>query len=268
MHSQRLQPGEGMNAHQAEQQTMGGAVSATQNVEDEALISRQITPIVTTAPLSEDDIAKAKQRLDAAPDRGCSLLFAAAERGDAFEVKALVAAGVSTASSDPNGHNALHRACRGGHEEVAEALIAADIGCVHAASVLGHTPLHAAVFVGNKRLVSLLLRSNADPTAADAAGDQPIHRATSENQRAVVEALLKGGASASAIGAGGNTPLHMVAPYCDDLGLVELLLTHDDGAMAVVNQFGMTALQLARFHGNARLATRLAQATADAKAPG
>ena len=166
---------------------MGSAVSTTQNVEAEAAIEREsAAAFVTAAPLSEDDIAKARQRLDAAPDRGSALLFTAAERGDPFEVRALLAAGAPTASSDANGHNALHRACRGGHAEVAEMLIAADTCCVHATSMLGHTPLHAAVFVGNKHLVSLLLRANADPTAADAAGDQPIHRATAEDRKSVV----------------------------------------------------------------------------------
>ena len=109
------------------------------------------------------------------------------------------------------------------------------------------------------------MRSNADPTVADAAGDQPIHRAVAENFPAVVATLIGAKASASAPGAGKNTPLHIMAlVHLDDLRLTEVLLAHGAAKGGLdANRQGKSALELARFHGNSILAERLELAAAD-----
>ena len=246
---------------------MGSATSTTFNAEATTILQHSTKALPNGAPVTSGiDIASAKHLVEASPDSGLTLLLDAAEHGDCLTVSALIEARVPVAGCDANGHNALHRACFSGHEEIAKALIAADAMCVHATSVLGNTPLHAAVFVGNERLISMLLHAHADPTGgnglADGAIDQPIHLAVAANMPAVVESLLAGGASASAVGLGGNTPLHVLAlVHTDELRICEVLLKHgalhrDDRAR---NCQGKTAKELARFVGHWRLAARLEQ---------
>ncbi len=191
------------------------------------------------------------------------LLESAGEIGRTEYVKELLAAGAPAACSDINGCTPLHRAAFGGCKATAEALIAADSQVVHAVDFMRNTPLHAAAFAGHEEIVALLIKANADVTAADAVGNQAIHRAVIENHPTVATRLLSARASANAPGAERNTPLHAMALVClDDLRLAELLLAFG-GSPTRGNRYGKTALELARYHGQAALARRLQQHVAE-----
>ena len=200
---------------------MGAAVATA----DDGASESSTTDGVAQTPVCKADLSEIERRIDESPDRGHTLLLEAAKRGNSRDVAKLCAAGVPTTCTDDSGHNPLHRACFGGHEAVAQLLIAEDDQCINEPSARGNTPLHTAAFSGHAGLVSLLLTAKADPSLANSAGDQAIHRAVAENFTPVVTSLLAHGASAFALGAGRNTPLHVMAlVYCEDLLLADLLL--------------------------------------------
>ena len=97
---------------------------------------------VAQTPISAADISEIERHIDDSPDRGHTLLLDAAKRGNIREVAKLCAAGVPTTCIDDSGHNPLHRACFGGHEAMAQLLIAEDARCINEPSARGNMLLH------------------------------------------------------------------------------------------------------------------------------
>jgi len=105
----------------------------------------------------------------------------------------------------------------------------------------GRTPLHYAAYCGNVVAVKRLLRSGANPNAADEIGQTPLHMA---NRFDVATILLKHGADPNIkTKHDGRTPLHYAAAD-GYLTIVSILLKY--GAIVdVKDNYGKTPLYLA-----------------------
>ncbi len=131
-------------------------------------------------------------------------LTVAAERGDAAQVKKLIAAGVDLNERDHAGYTALVWAARNGNTEVAKALIAAraDMNARDCA-VNGWTPLIHAIHKNNSEMARLLIDGGADVNAKAGkctdklieSGATALLYAAGEDNTEVVAALLAKGAN-------------------------------------------------------------------------
>jgi len=131
-------------------------------------------------------------------------LTIAAERGDAAEVRRLIAAGANVNEKDEAGYTALMWAARKGNMEIARALVEAraDVNVRDCASA-GWTPLMHAIHKNQNDLARLLIERGADVNAA--AGDCREHKAeggktalayaAANDNAEIVKALLARGAS-------------------------------------------------------------------------
>lgn len=130
-------------------------------------------------------------------------LTVAAERGDADQVKKLIAAGVDLNERDKSGYTALIWAARNGNAEVAKALIEARADMnVRDCAANGWTPLIHAIHKNNNEMASLLIERGADVNAKAGKctenvieeGSTALHHAAGEDNTEIVRALLAKGA--------------------------------------------------------------------------
>ena len=132
-------------------------------------------------------------------------LTVAAERGDAAQVKKLIAAGVDLNERDKSGYTALTWAARNGNTEVAKALAEAraDLNARDCATN-GWTPLIHAIHKNNNEMARLLIDRGADVNAKAGkcteklieSGAPALLYAAGEDNTEVVVALLAKGANA------------------------------------------------------------------------
>jgi ankyrin repeat protein len=108
----------------------------------------------------------------------------------------------------------------------------------------GTTPLHWAVRSNDISAVQRLLRSGANPSAANRYGVTPLSLAASNGNAAVVETLLKAGADTKASLPGGQT-LVMTAAHSGNAEAVKLLLEQGGDPNAREETNGETALMWA-----------------------
>jgi ankyrin repeat protein len=85
--------------------------------------------------------------------------------------------------------DAFYAACRNGHTEVAEVLLARGAD-VNAKGILGGTALHWAAINGHKDTVAFLLARGADPTIRDAKFDSTPEGWAAEGQHDEIRSLL------------------------------------------------------------------------------
>ena len=131
-------------------------------------------------------------------------LTVAAERGEAAEVRKLIAAGVDLNERDKAGYTALVWSARNGNTEVAKALIAAgaDMNARDCARN-GWTPLIHAIHKNNNAAARLLIESGADVNAKAGkctdklieSGADALLYAAGEDNTEIVRALLAKGAN-------------------------------------------------------------------------
>jgi ankyrin repeat protein len=131
-------------------------------------------------------------------------LTVAAERGDAAQVRKLIASGVDLNERDKSGYTALVWAARNGSTEVAKALIdaRADMNARDCAAN-GWTPLMHAIHKNNNGMAHLLIEHGADVNARAGKcteklieeGSTALHHAAGEDNAEIVRALLAKGAN-------------------------------------------------------------------------
>lgn len=136
------------------------------------------------------------------------LLLDAAERGDAAEIKRLLAAGADVNAADKDGGTALDAAAYYGHADCVKILLAAGAD-VHAVNIDGWTALMAAANRGKTEVVKLLLAAGADVNAAANAGQTVLMVAVINGHVEVVKVLLAAGANPKAVDKSGNTASHV-----------------------------------------------------------
>jgi len=130
-------------------------------------------------------------------------LTVAAERGDAAQVRKLIAAGADLNERDTSGYTALVWAARNGSTEVAKALIEAraDLNARDCAAN-GWTPLIHAIHKNNNEMAKLLIDRGADVNARAGKctdklienGPTALLHAAGEDNTEIVRALLAKGA--------------------------------------------------------------------------
>lgn len=91
----------------------------------------------------------------------------------------------------------LHRAVRGGHEEVVNALLDGGASCNNKDGD-GDAPLHIASEAGHADIARSLLLKGADKDARDIRGRAPLHLAAEHDHLAVAEVLLSADADLDA----------------------------------------------------------------------
>jgi len=131
-------------------------------------------------------------------------LTVAAERGDAAQVKRIIAEGVDLNERDKTGYTALTWAARNGSTAVARALIEAKADMnMRDCAVNGWTPLIHAIHKNNNEMARLLIERGADVNAKAGkcteklveSGATALLHAAGEDNMEIVKALLARGAN-------------------------------------------------------------------------
>jgi ankyrin repeat protein len=190
--------------------------------------------------------------IEAADQRGMTILHLASEAGKVPAVNRILAAARQAALSDTVGKKdmagknaldlALERPDSRDHMEAAEQLILA--GAVsdnpifsyfapavrsanyNARRVDGLAPLHYAAREGHEGLISFLIEKRADVNIKNASGAAPLHEAARSGNIRVMETLLKQGAEVNAQDAKGNSPLHIGIPAYSHREAISLFLAY------------------------------------------
>ena len=140
-------------------------------------------------------------------------LVAAAQGGDAAELRRLLAAGGDWFERDILGAAPLHAAALHGRPECVRLLLGwrgANVIDVNVRTVSmgrGETPLHFAAAGGDVECMRLLLDAGADVAMREEGGTTPLFYAVSDNRLACARLLLQHGASPLAEDRRGRTPL-------------------------------------------------------------
>jgi ankyrin repeat protein len=129
----------------------------------------------------------------------------------------------------------------------------------------GTTPLHNAARANDLAAVQKLLRSGANPSAANRYGITPLSLAVENRNSEIFEALLKAGADPHAMLPGGQTLL-MTAARTGNASIVKTLLDRGADPNARENTNGETALMWAAEENHQEAATLLVAHGADINA--
>lgn len=128
-------------------------------------------------------------------------------------------------TSNPNGLNGLHLACKEGHQHIVNELIARHMP-VDKPTKKGNTPLHIASMAGHDNIVRVLVQAGADVNAQSQTGFTPLYMAAQENNVEVVKYLLNHSASQSIANEDGFTALSVALQQGHD-SVVKLLMEED-----------------------------------------
>jgi uncharacterized protein len=126
----------------------------------------------------------------------------------------------------------------------------------------GTTPLHSAVLANDLGAVLKLLRSGANPSAANRYGITPLSLAAENNNATMFETLLKAGADPQAVLPGGQTLL-MTAARTGNPDIVRMLLGQGADPKAQESTDGETALMWAAAENHPEAAKLLIARGAD-----
>jgi ankyrin repeat protein len=129
----------------------------------------------------------------------------------------------------------------------------------------GTTPLHLAVRADDIASVQRLLRSGANPSAANRYGVTPLSLAAVNGNASMIDALLKAGADPKAVLPGGQTIL-MTAARTGNAEAVKILLAHGSDPNVRETTNGETALMWAAAEDHAEAAEALIARGADINA--
>ena len=116
---------------------------------------------------------------------GFTPLIIAVYRSNNQVVETLIAKGADIEANSPEG-TALHAACYTANYDAASFLLRAGSD-VNASTEDRTTPLHYAVATNNEALIELMVKSGANPLAADKEGIRPVDLANSKQ----IKKLLK-----------------------------------------------------------------------------
>ena len=153
-------------------------------------------------------------------------LFAAAQTGDAAQLKTLLEAGAAHGATDEAGETALMHAARGGHVAAVRVLITAGAD-VNAKSPQGWTALAKAAYNGDTErgyveVIEVLHEAGATLDERIFFGITPLMLAAGGGDAPVVEWLINAGADVLAVNDGGRTARMMANDkfYIDVINLL------------------------------------------------
>jgi ankyrin repeat protein len=192
--------------------------------------------------------AGGRASVDTADHGGTTPLYAAATRGAAVLVRALLDSGADAARESVGCATPLHAAALGGSPDVMAALLSTARGAstvnAPAGLDLHFTPLHMTLHTSSAvKCVRVLLAAGADAAAIAGDGSTPLHCAIRSFDAEAALLLLEtpaGAATVTVADRSGETPL-LAAASCGMAALIRPLL--DAGAdLAAVTAQGHTVL--------------------------
>jgi uncharacterized protein len=216
---------------------------------------------------------------NAAPDSSTPLQWAA-YRGDAAEVKRLLAAGANVADTNAYGVNALAIAAETGNTDIIRLLLAAGAN-VESPSGDGQTALMSVARTGNLEAAQQLIKRGANVNAAEQFGGQTaLMWAAARRHPDMVKLLASKGADVNARATVRNFERHITQEQryknTHSGGLTPLLYAIRENCRACVDELlrrgasvnlpdpdGIAPLTLAMMNGNWDIARRLVEAGAD-----
>ena len=111
-----------------------------------------------------------------------------------------------------DGFQPLGLACFFGHLETADYLVRAGASLnTPSNNHLGATPLQSAVAGDHASIVSMLLKSGANPNVREGSGSTPLHAAANHGNIEIIQLLLFAGADLHARNNDGQLPLDLAA---------------------------------------------------------
>lgn len=142
------------------------------------------------------------------PDDGNPPIYLATRTGEPFLIDFLINAGADVnAVCEKNGCTSLFKISGTlDDNKVYEMLIGAGAD-IHVQNKKGETPLHRAVWYGEKKLAEILIALNADVNVCSNTKGTPLHYAVICGQVNVIKLLLNVGADLTVINKEGRTPL-------------------------------------------------------------
>ena len=215
----------------------------------------------------------------AAPDASAALHWAA-YRGDAAEVKRLLAAGANVADTNAYGVTALAIAAETGNTDIIRLLLAAGAN-VESPTGDGQTALMSVARTGNVEAAQLLIRRGANVNAAEQFGGQTaLMWAAARRHPDMVKLLVAKGANVNARAIVRDFERHITQEQryknTHTGGLTPLLYGIRENCRACVDELlrrgasvnlpdpdGIAPLTLAMMNGNWDIARRLVEAGAD-----
>ena len=167
-----------------------------------------LSPVLVAAYHLEPNLA------DFLADRKAALdIFEAAAVGRITHIVRLLARtpDLVNACAD-DGFQPLGLACFFGHAESAEYLVRAGASLnTPSNNHLGATPLQSAVAGDHASIVSMLLKSGANPNVREGSGSTPLHAAANHGNIEIIQLLLFAGADLHARNNDGQLPLDLAA---------------------------------------------------------
>src|SRR5262249_862512 len=133
----------------------------------------------------------------------------AADKGQGEVVRLLLRRGANVDAADSDGWTALMWACRGGHLDIAETLLARGADISRTIVDKRANALHLAAQNGHLAAVRALIPHGAAVDAIEARGATPLHLAVNGGRAEVVQFLLDHGADPSARLYSGMTTLEL-----------------------------------------------------------
>ncbi|XP_048246506.1 ankyrin repeat domain-containing protein 50-like isoform X2 [Haliotis rufescens] len=158
----------------------------------------------------------------------------------------LVSKGGFPSEIDKDGNNILILACWGGNEEIVKYMLSHKTVDINGRGQSNRTPLMAAAYRGNEKVVDLLVKEGADLTLLDAAGDNVLHVACLGGYEDIVKRVVDL-VDISRPGQYNRTPL-MMAARRGEKEIFELLV--EKKAASCVDDDGNNILHLASEGGH------------------
>ncbi|KAK4213051.1 ankyrin repeat-containing domain protein [Rhypophila decipiens] len=178
-------------------------------------------------------------------------LIVAAMGGHLSIAQMLLVAGARVDVRDSKLWTPLHHACHQGHAEVVRALLSDAPACTEAKDNVGCTPLLVCCIMGTNEAAAELLRSSADPDAADNDGFTAVQSAVNGDNLELVHLLLQFKADPNPPNVHGDTALHLACSKGDeDASIVNLLLEHGAEPNAARPSDGLTPIYMAVLRGH------------------
>ncbi|KAL5509390.1 hypothetical protein EMCRGX_G004757 [Ephydatia muelleri] len=179
----------------------------------------------------------------------CTALHLASTSEKMEIVKFLCSSGADlNLQCDVTGFTPLHIASLNGNVNIVRTLIAANANVNSKSFANGWTPLMPAVCSGYNDIVLDLCTANADVNVEDNFGKTALAYATMKERSNVVQVLIQFGANINhQLQPEGWTPL-MLAAQNGNLEITQLLCSQPDIQLDAIDNFGYTAIDIAKSH--------------------